>query len=183
MTDFAILGFLMRGPMSGYDLKKLMALSTGQFYEPSYGSIYPSLERMAGRGLVEAERAEGESRLRRAYAITEAGRKAFREWLTSPLDVTKGPSSILLRIFFMGSLEPGEAGKTLGLFARAASERRAWLETALDDLPERPDFFQASTQRFGLDYYAFLASWLEELGREIPAKTAKSKAGAKEAKA
>ncbi len=28
-------------------------------------------------------------------------------------------------------------------------------------------FYQASTQRFGLEYYAFLESWLERLEKEL----------------
>jgi DNA-binding PadR family transcriptional regulator len=179
MTDFAILGFLMRGPRSGYDVKKLMALSTGNFYEASYGSIYPSLERMARAGLVEAERTKGSGRQRKAYSATAAGRRSFLEWLASPLDIAKGPSQLLLRLFFMGCLEPEEAKRALERFAASAEERRSWLATALDGLVEAPDFFQASTQRFGLAYYAFLASWLAGLGAEVPPRPA----GAKAAKA
>jgi DNA-binding PadR family transcriptional regulator len=169
MTDFAILGFLMYGPKSGYDIKRYMSMSTAQFYEASYGSIYPSLERMAEAGLIEAERSEGSGRLRRIYSIKAAGKKAFLEWLASPLDVAKGPSRLLLRLFFMGCLERGEAKKILARFARTAAERKEWLVTATDDLPEEPDFFQASTQRFGLAYYAFLQTWLESLGAEVAA--------------
>jgi DNA-binding PadR family transcriptional regulator len=183
MTDFAILGFLMYGPKSGYDIKRLMAMSTAQFYEASYGSIYPALERMAGRGLVAAERSERSGRLRRAYAISAAGRREFLDWLASPLELAKGPSRLLIRLFFMGCLEADEAKRILELFAKAASERRAWLETVTEDLPEMPDFFQSSTQRFGLEYYAFMESWIERLGGELAAKTAKTKPKAKEKQA
>jgi len=172
MTDFAILGFLMYGPKSGYAIKRYMAMSTAHFYEASYGSIYPSLERMAEAGLVEAERAEGSGRLKRIYSIKAAGKKAFLEWLASPLDIVKGPSLLLLRLFFMGCLERGDAKEMLARFARTAAERKEWLESATDDLPEEPDFFQASTQRFGLAYYAFLQSWLEGLGTEVSASAA-----------
>jgi DNA-binding PadR family transcriptional regulator len=179
MTDYAILGFLARGPKSGYDIKRLMAVSTSHFYEASYGSIYPSLERMARSGLVEAGRPEGSSRLRRSYSITEEGMKAFLGWLAGPLDIAKGPAQLLLRIFFMGSLESAEAGRVLERFAKSAADRRSWLETATEGLPEEPDFFQAATARFGLGYYAFLETWLEGLRGEIPAKAAKKRAETK----
>jgi DNA-binding PadR family transcriptional regulator len=162
MTDPVILGFLMRGPKSGYDIKRLMALSTAHFYQASFGSIYPSLERMEKELLIESERSEESGRLRKVYTILPAGKAAFREWLASPLDIAKGPSFLLARLFFMGSLSPAEAKKSLGLFAESAKKRRQWLEGVLDALPatETPDFFQASTQAFGLEYYAFLEDWL-----------------------
>jgi DNA-binding PadR family transcriptional regulator len=166
MTDFVILGFLMYGPKSGYDIKKLMSLSTAHFYETSYGSIYPSLERMEKAGLVHAERSEGSGRLRRVFELREAGRQAFLEWLVSPLDIKKGPSQLLARLFFLGCLPTAEARKAIKGFGKAASARRALVAGAIENLPLEPDFFQASTQRFGLDYYAFLESWLGGLSAE-----------------
>jgi DNA-binding PadR family transcriptional regulator len=167
MTDFAILGFLMYGPKSGYDIKKLMSMSTAQFYEASYGSIYPSLERMSKSGLVEAERSEGSGRLRWVYTIKGPGRKAFLEWLASPLDIARGPSQLLIRIFFMGCLDRESAKRSLKLFAKTAQERKKWLETATEGLPVEPDFFQAATQSFGLSYYAFLESWLKAFCEKV----------------
>jgi DNA-binding PadR family transcriptional regulator len=170
MTDPMILGFLMHGPKSGYDIKRLQAMSTAHFYEASYGSIYPSLERMAKDGLVKAERSEDSGRLRKVYTILPSGKATFLEWLSSPLDLGKGPSFLLARLFFMGCLPPAEAKKRIGLFAESASKKRQWLEGALDRLPEteKPDFFQASTQAYGLEYYAFLEDWLKRLAKKTP---------------
>jgi DNA-binding PadR family transcriptional regulator len=163
VIDFLILGFLMRGPKSGYDIKRLMAMSTAHFYETSFGSIYPSLARMEGCGYVKAERADASRRLRMAYEILPAGREAFLEWLASPLDIAKGPSFLLARLFFLGLLPSTEAARAITSFREAAKRRREWLETATDGLSVKPDFFQASTQAFGLEYYAFLESWLDGL--------------------
>jgi PadR family transcriptional regulator, regulatory protein AphA len=192
-ADFVILGFLSKAPMSGYDVRRRMAASTAHFYKTSFGSIYPSLAKMEAEGLVSSERADSSGRARVAYRILAAGRKAFREWLASPLDISAGPSALLARIFFLGSVGEAEARSALDRIARSAAERRAWLEGALERASEElagegcePDAFQAATRSFGLEYYAFVEDWVGRLGREAAraAKPAAARArGGREEKA
>jgi DNA-binding PadR family transcriptional regulator len=176
MPDFPILGFLAQGPMSGYDIRRRMAMSTAHFYKASFGSIYPSLERLAAEGLATSARGESGGRLRKAYKISPKGREAFLEWLASPVDLAKGPSALLIRLFFLGSASPAKARKAVGLYRQAAAERLRWLGGVTKDLPLQPDFFQLSTQRFGVEYYGFLDSWLGRLQKELEsANPAKAK--------
>lgn len=65
-----VLHKLSEQPLSGYSLAKEIKRSTGQ--QPSYGSIYPLLERMAGDGLVTMQ-VHGRSKI---YTITGKGREA-----------------------------------------------------------------------------------------------------------
>jgi PadR family transcriptional regulator, regulatory protein AphA len=172
-ADFVILGFLDRAPMSGYDISRRMAASTAHFYRTSFGSIYPSLARMEAEGFIASERDDSAARARKVYRILASGRRAFRRWLASSLDIAAGHSLLLARIFFLGSIDPEEARTILASFAKSAAERRAWLEGALEGAARElgdgcgpPDFFQASTRGFGLEYYAFVEGWLGRLGDE-----------------
>ena len=45
-TRFAILGMLMSGPKSGYDLKQDFEQRISPFWSESLGQIYPALHRM-----------------------------------------------------------------------------------------------------------------------------------------
>jgi DNA-binding PadR family transcriptional regulator len=173
VADFVILGFLYRSPMSGYDVRRRMAATTAHFYRTSFGSIYPSLARMEAEGLVASARSDAAGRARKVFRILSAGRKAFREWLASPIDIAAGPSLLLARIFFLGSIDPEQARSVLASFAKSAAERRAWLEGAIEGAVRElgdgcgpPDSFQASTRGFGLEYYAFVEEWLGRLGAE-----------------
>ena len=47
-----ILGFLMYGSMTGYELKKFFSISFSFFSGLSYGSIYPALRKMEKEGLI-----------------------------------------------------------------------------------------------------------------------------------
>ena len=175
--------------MSGYDVSRRMAATTAHFYRTSFGSIYPSLSRMEAEGLVASERDDSEARARKAYRILGPGRKALREWLASPIDIAAGPSHLLARIFFLGALDPGKARAVLADFRKAASERRSWLEGALEramgDLGEscaEPDLFQAATRGFGLEYYEFAEKWLGRLGDAAEKQARKGAARSRGAK-
>ena len=50
-TSHAILGFLTWEPMSGYAIKKAVAASIDNFWNESYGQIYPILKRLVANGL------------------------------------------------------------------------------------------------------------------------------------
>ena len=106
-SRYAILGILTWGPMSGYDIKKWIEQSIGNFWSESYGQIYPIL-----KGLVEEEWAtmsvepqEGRPD-RNVYAITEAGREALREWLNQPIEYRIGRSELMLKLFFANRGDP-----------------------------------------------------------------------------
>jgi DNA-binding PadR family transcriptional regulator len=82
------LGLLMRGPASGYELKKLVEEGPFcHFLEASFASIYPALTRLTQEGLVtvtaqpQAGRPE-----KKTYAITIDGRQAFLNSLEGQLE-------------------------------------------------------------------------------------------------
>src|SRR5262245_4630585 len=84
-SRYALLGLLSWGPMSGYDIKKVAEQSIANFWNESYGQIYPMLKRLAAEGLATAS---GEKQVgkpdRYVYALTEQGRKALQGWLRKP---------------------------------------------------------------------------------------------------
>lgn len=46
MLIYVILGFLCEKDMTGYEIKQKMTLSTSNFIDASFGSIYPMLKKM-----------------------------------------------------------------------------------------------------------------------------------------
>jgi len=77
------LGILWFGDATGYEIKKLASEGRfSHFIEASFGSIYPSLNRLTEEGLVaRREIAEPGKPTRKIYAITEKGRSALMEAL------------------------------------------------------------------------------------------------------
>lgn len=65
----ALLGLLADGPSNGYGLIKAIGERTGGVWQPSPGSVYPTLAQLVDEGLVE----QGPAGPRAEYRLTEAG--------------------------------------------------------------------------------------------------------------
>lgn len=68
----AVLALLAEEAMHGYQIMQELEDRSGGGWQPSPGSIYPTLQQLADEGLIEAD-AEG---ARNVYSLTEAGRRA-----------------------------------------------------------------------------------------------------------
>ena len=104
-TAEALLGMLSLGPRSGYELRKLIGESIGNFWAESYGQIYPTLKRLEQEELVRS--AEGERMGSKVYSLTDAGFARLREWLGVPPKRQVARNDLLLKLFFgnLSSLE------------------------------------------------------------------------------
>jgi DNA-binding PadR family transcriptional regulator len=100
-TSYIVLGLVERmGEATPYDLKGLVAAGLGNFWSVQHAQLYSETERLAGMGLLAERREEG-GRRRRMYSLTDAGRRALREWLATPTrELTELRDLGLLKIFF-----------------------------------------------------------------------------------
>src|SRR4051812_49808617 len=55
MLEIAVLGLLNESPMHGYELRKRLSNLLGTFRAFSYGSLYPTLRRLAEAGWISEE--------------------------------------------------------------------------------------------------------------------------------
>jgi PadR family transcriptional regulator AphA len=85
-SKYALLGILSISPGSGYDIKKLMEQSTSNFWNESYGQIYPILKQLVEQRLATShtEKQEGKPE-RYVYTLTAKGLEELRHWLTEPI--------------------------------------------------------------------------------------------------
>ncbi|PWD52560.1 PadR family transcriptional regulator [Serinibacter arcticus] len=75
MIELMILGFLVDGPVHGYDLRRRMEQLHGYARPLSDGTIYPAIARLAAAGLVtRSEEPGSRAAVRRTLQLTEAGR-------------------------------------------------------------------------------------------------------------
>ena len=80
------LAILYDGESTGYEIKKLSTEGKySHFVDASFGSIYPSLNRMESEGLVTVrEEQQSGKPARKIYAITDLGRQEFIASLEEP---------------------------------------------------------------------------------------------------
>jgi DNA-binding PadR family transcriptional regulator len=81
MYEFIILAHLMRGPMHGYLIAKIINDINGPYTRVSNGTIYPAFARLEQQGFIAVESPLPATRTGdrepHAYRITEAGRDRF----------------------------------------------------------------------------------------------------------
>ncbi|MBW4644417.1 MAG: PadR family transcriptional regulator [Goleter apudmare HA4340-LM2] len=100
-SKYAILGILSFGPHSGYDIKKKIETSTGNFWSESYGQIYPILKRFVAEGLAtQSIKPQVGKPDRHIYMLTDKGLEELQHWLTEPVEPHVDRIEILLKLFF-----------------------------------------------------------------------------------
>src|SRR5579872_508230 len=142
--EHLLIGLVCLSPASGYDLKRIFAVTPMGVYQPSSGSVYPALRRLEAKGLVKAvDQADEAARRRRVYEPTAAGRAAHADWLRAPVDASTVARDLGLHLMrfvmmehaasreevlgFLGNLKDALATFTEGL------ERYAVATGQLDD--------------------------------------------------
>jgi PadR family transcriptional regulator, regulatory protein AphA len=123
--EHAILGFLGREPMTGYDLKtRCFDAAVGHLWTADQAQVYRTLDRLAARHLVKVHVVTQRGKPdRRVFSITAKGRAALAEWLRQP--EIPGPlrDPLLLHLSLASGLEDREISDLLGS-ARDAYQAR-----------------------------------------------------------
>jgi PadR family transcriptional regulator PadR len=88
LSKFFILRVLHDRPMHGYDIARAVEQTTRGCCSPTEGTIYPVLREFEAGGFVTAEEEVVQGRQRRVYALTDAGRAAFRVALEAWMEET-----------------------------------------------------------------------------------------------
>jgi DNA-binding PadR family transcriptional regulator len=105
-SKYAILGLLTVEPMSGYDIRKFVREVLKNFWNESYGRIYPMLAELTAEGLA-TKRLQQRQRQpdRHVYCITARGRQVLQQWLRAPAQplVTRNEATLK---FFLGANLP-----------------------------------------------------------------------------
>lgn len=96
-----ILGMLMKRSLSGYEIKQYFETRFSYFFDASYGTIYPMLNKMERDGLLSKEVVIQSGRPNKnIYTITELGRTKFGTYIDSAVDADVYKSDFLTRMFF-----------------------------------------------------------------------------------
>lgn len=99
-TRYAILGILLDGPSTGYEIKSLMKRSTIYFWRESDSTIYPMLRLLAKEGKALSEVVYVGKKKKEVFSVTETGRVEFKAWFDSPTNEETPRNEFLLKLFF-----------------------------------------------------------------------------------
>jgi DNA-binding PadR family transcriptional regulator len=174
-TAASLLGFLHEGPMTGWDLVATAQQRIGDFWSLTQSQVYRELAAMADAGLVEA--GERGRRDRQPYAITEAGRAAFADWVDREPGRETIRFPLLLTLLFGRHLPP----ERLATFVRHHREAHAarlagyrQLHRAATAGGGDPDPYAMATLEFGLAYEQAVLAWFDRLHPSLRGATAET---------
>jgi DNA-binding PadR family transcriptional regulator len=158
-TQGSLLGFLHDGPMTGWDLLRQIQSGLARFWNITTSHVYRELRTLEERGLVRAG-APG-ARDRRPFAITAAGRRAFRAWMKEEPGAEQMRFPLLVTLWFGRHLDP----ETLRGFlehSRVEHAERLALYESIADADATGDAGRQAVVQFGIAYERALVDWLDE---------------------
>ena len=172
MLDYIIMGMVLENELTGYDIKKEVENSIGNFYKANYGRLYPALSKLTDKGFLTLREQMQGKRLKKYYKTTELGKQAFLEWLSSPVDPSTSLDSHLARIFFYGELPKELRDKRLQEYEFFVRQTLQQLEQIGSMLPSEEmsdkDYFGISTLYYGLQDAHNTLFWLQYIREQKP---------------
>jgi DNA-binding PadR family transcriptional regulator len=169
MLEIAVLGLLSESPMHGYELRKRLATTLGTFRAFSYGSLYPTLRRLADAGWISEEApldASGAAvrsrRGKRVYQLTAEGKERLAELLADVGPEAFEDDGFGARLALFGQTRSDIRLQILEGRRRRVEEKRDGMKSALSR-SQRLDRYTRELQQHGLESVDREVRWLNEL--------------------
>ncbi len=169
-TELSILGLLLSGERSGYDLKKAADSGVGYVWTPARSHVYAVLPRLVEAGYATVRTvAQARRPDKQVYRITKPGEEAFVRWLEQPIDEGPGSTDLfLLKVFFGGRMSRealvAHVERRRAYAVESLAEFRA-IEAEIRD--DETAYHGYLTLRWGLAAAEAWIRWADEILREL----------------
>lgn len=153
------LGVLSLGNASGYEIKKRLEESFSHFYDASFGSIYPALNRLQDEGLVDCtHEAQNKRPDKKVYNLTTEGRLALVRELGEQPAADRIRSEFLVAMMFADLLP---ARHVSDLIDHRIAEHQACVNE-LQDKEDRGNAAQRFVAGYGRALYEAAITYLTD---------------------
>ena len=171
MLEIAVLGLLNESPMHGYELRKRLSTLLGAFRAFSYGSLYPTLRRLAEAGWISEEEsiepvgaaATRSRRGKRVYRLTAEGKEHLADLLADVGPEAFDDEGFGARLAFFGQTRSDIRLQILEGRRRRVEEQRDGMKSTLARTGERLDRYTRELHEHGLESVDREVRWLTEL--------------------
>ena len=178
--EYLILGLLSLSPMTGYELQQFIKNNLALICSHSAGSVQTALSKLQREGKVTAHEASAGRRVKKIFAITDAGHAAFSSWVAQPMQAEKVKNMELSRLFFSGLAKPEERLAAIRDYIRQMEQTKGVLCGVQErfehmkqlPLPPGTDWaqvlrFQGYTIAYGIAAAEFEIRWYGQLIQEL----------------
>jgi DNA-binding PadR family transcriptional regulator len=176
--ELPVLGLLKERSMHGYELRKQLGAMLGPFYQVSWGSLYPTLRRLARAGAVEKLDVQpaapsrskrqpkttslGAGRRKTVYRITPAGEEIFIRMLEETAAAVDA-EHFTLKLAFFRYLQPEARVALLERRRAYLQEKLAQFKANLRSYRELMDSYAMSLQDHDMRATETDIAWIDEL--------------------
>jgi DNA-binding PadR family transcriptional regulator len=151
MVEMMLLGFLMDGAKTGYEVKKYMEKSTHYFFNTGFSSIYPKYKKLEKEGRVRVSQEIKNGKLNKVYSLTPEGKEAFQDWLAVKPEIGRIRDEALLKVFFFDHLEEKKRTEQLAAYTEALRAHVNALKAIRERLSvHRIEPWKKTTREFGI---------------------------------
>jgi DNA-binding PadR family transcriptional regulator len=171
VLELAVLGILHETPMHGYELRKRLNSLLGAFRAFGYGSLYPGLKDLLGKGLIAEETVADRGRpvdrqTRRSkivYRLTADGKERLNDLLAQSGPASWEDDGFGVHFAFFGLTQADIRLRILEGRRSRLEERLEGFRAAATRTRERVDSYTLELQRHGLESVEREVRWLNEL--------------------
>jgi DNA-binding PadR family transcriptional regulator len=170
VLELAVLGILHENPMHGYELRKRLNSVLGAFRAFGYGSLYPALKDLLGKGLITQDAVpdtgkplDRPRRSRIVYRLTADGKERLNDLLGQSGPAAWEDDGFGVHFAFFGLTQADIRMRILEGRRSRLEERLEGFRAAATRTRERVDSYTLELQRHGLESVEREVRWLNEL--------------------
>lgn len=157
-TTYAILGQLVWGEATTYELVKAMRRNLRYTWPRAESRIYEEARRLVDAGLASSREERAGARRRTMYAINEHGRQALRSWLASEPEAIVLEHGPLLRILIGREARPEDLIRAVKTARDHAEQMLSVGAPIADEFLQRRHPYQQEVHLRAL-YFDYLYRW------------------------
>ena len=155
-TQGSLLGFLFDGPKTGWDLLQEIERGLSRFWNVTPSHVYRELRALQERGLVSA--GQTGVRDRRPFAITAAGKRAFKKWIAQEPGPEQIRNPLLITLWFGRHVDADTLERFLRSNRKVHEQRLQHYESITAS-----DHHTGAVLSFGIAYEKAVMGWIDDL--------------------
>lgn len=171
---YVVLGYLSWQPMTGYDVKKIIADSETLPWTASNNEVYQALvELHKDEWVTKSMEDQVGTPDRHVYTITEAGKQALMQWIQSEPEPPQIKKPFLNQLMWADSLSVQELDGLLEAYLNAVGEKLFFLRVQADEKPNMPErtprekYLWDMIHKNWIDQYELELSWVRQMRQEL----------------
>ena len=164
--EYVVLGILMKQGRHGYEIHNLLSSGLGRTWYAGISQVYALLKRLeATEKVVSTVKQQDNRPAKHVYSITPKGRKAFLQWVHTPLERMRDLRlEFLAKLFFIRELNLSGSDelirKQMDIFQKQLHDIKQEDENCHEE-------FERLVLRFRINQIEAVLSWLEDCGRSV----------------